>query len=154
MEIQQALGWRYFMGFFILGSSGLFLGATALAGLSGDLYASNDSVTEIPSSFDYKSVDKEVSPAIKSMAKEDRSSASALVPAPKATPKLSPADLRYARTLMNSITYDPVPKEQVDSISDRLELTRKILLKTGRAYDYKTVTLRELQAISQALSVE
>lgn len=47
--------------------------------------------------------------------------------------------------------YERVPEEHVDSIANRLLLVERILRRHGRAYDYRTLTNRELLAIWQNL---
>jgi hypothetical protein len=43
--------------------------------------------------------------------------------------------------------YDPVPSDQVDALTKRLQLTETLIRRHSRAYDYRVHTVRELEAI-------
>ena len=62
----------------------------------------------------------------------------ALMSSPKKTPQLE-----------DSSEYDQVPKDHIDEISERIQVVDQILRKTGKAYDYRSVTLAELKKILQ-----
>ncbi len=49
------------------------------------------------------------------------------------------------------VTYESVPATQREAFIERMELARRILMKTGRAYDYRTVTLSDLRIIAKSL---
>ncbi len=48
--------------------------------------------------------------------------------------------------------FDSVPHEHVESIARRLKIIEKLIVEYGRAYDYRTHTTQELQAILNDLS--
>ena len=48
-------------------------------------------------------------------------------------------------------TFDTVPADQAESISRRLALVEVLIRKYGRAYDYRSHTLHELQSILEQL---
>ena len=50
--------------------------------------------------------------------------------------------------------FDPVQKNQVESIAGRLGLVQKLLLKHHRAYDYRLLTKAELETILKDLDRE
>jgi hypothetical protein len=50
-----------------------------------------------------------------------------------------------------SAPYDSVPTDQVKPIARRLQVVSEILSRFGRAYDYRSHTLRELEAILHGL---
>lgn len=50
-------------------------------------------------------------------------------------------------------TYDRVPQDQIDPVLTRLQLVEEIVRRFGRAYDYRTHTVRELEAILQQLKM-
>lgn len=45
------------------------------------------------------------------------------------------------------INFDQVPAGQAESVAQRLKYVEIIIRKYGRAYDYRTMTLRDLQAV-------
>lgn len=51
----------------------------------------------------------------------------------------------------NSAPFDVVPRERAAEISERVKYSYEILKRFGRAYDYKTVTLKELKSILKEL---
>lgn len=50
-------------------------------------------------------------------------------------------------TKVASLSYDKVPSDQTDSIAKRLTYVEYLIRKHNRAYDYRSHTLKELQAI-------
>ena len=62
------------------------------------------------------------------------------VPATAAAPAAAPAS-----------TFDPVPSDQASLIAKRLPLIEKIMVKHGRAYDYRAHTVKQLEAILASL---
>jgi hypothetical protein len=56
------------------------------------------------------------------------------------------------QTLKNLEAFDPVPAAQREPISRRLKLIEKLIVEHGRAYDYRAVTLAELNAILAQLN--
>ena len=60
----------------------------------------------------------------------------------------------YIKPKNNSINakYDVVPPDQVEVLIKRLKVVEALILKHGRAYDYKTLTLKELNNIQKELS--
>jgi len=57
------------------------------------------------------------------------------------------AKLPKKQTLKNLDQFDAVPAAQREPITRRLRLIEKLLLEHGRAYDYRSVTIAELNAI-------
>jgi hypothetical protein len=49
------------------------------------------------------------------------------------------------------LIYDNVPADQVDPIITRLRLVGQLILRYGRAYDYRTMTVQELETILHRL---
>lgn len=47
----------------------------------------------------------------------------------------------------SALAYDPVPSDQVDALSKRLQLVDLLIRRHARAYDYRTHTVRELELI-------
>lgn len=43
-------------------------------------------------------------------------------------------------------SFDIVPEEKIDSIAERLELVERLIREYGRAYDYRSMTRRQLEA--------
>ncbi len=56
------------------------------------------------------------------------------------------------QTLKNVDQFETVPASQREPISRRLKLIEKLIVEHGRAYDYRTVTIAELNAILQHLN--
>lgn len=52
------------------------------------------------------------------------------------------------------VPFDPVPKSQKVAIRKRIQLVDRMIAKYGRAYDYRTHTLRELQNILAELEAQ
>lgn len=50
--------------------------------------------------------------------------------------------------------FDPVPPAYANSIAGRLKIIEKLIVDYGRAYDYRTTTTQQLQAILEELSRE
>jgi hypothetical protein len=48
--------------------------------------------------------------------------------------------------------YDPVPSDQAKSIARRLSIVRELLIKHGRAYDYRSMTTKQLLEIRERLN--
>ncbi|MEK6706428.1 MAG: hypothetical protein AABZ06_11640 [Bdellovibrionota bacterium] len=48
--------------------------------------------------------------------------------------------------------YDVVPQDQVEVLIKRIKVVEALILRHGRAYDYKTLTLKELNDIQKELS--
>jgi hypothetical protein len=48
-------------------------------------------------------------------------------------------------------SFDSVPSPQIGPVTQRLKVVEEILTRFGRAYDYRSHTLRELQAILKQL---
>jgi hypothetical protein len=57
------------------------------------------------------------------------------------------ARLPKKQTLKNLDQFDAVPASQREPVSRRLRLIEKLLLEHGRAYDYRSITIAELNAI-------
>jgi hypothetical protein len=57
-------------------------------------------------------------------------------------------------TRWQTAPFDAVPQSQADGISKRLGLVEEILRKYGRAYDYRTLTIKDLQAILADLDAQ
>lgn len=53
-----------------------------------------------------------------------------------------------------AIPFDPVPSQHRDSIAARLRIVETLIREHGRAYDYRTLTTQELQALKAELSEE
>jgi hypothetical protein len=53
-----------------------------------------------------------------------------------------------------TIPFDSVPSGQADAISKRLRLVERLLTKYGRAYDYRTLTVKDLESILAYLEEE
>lgn len=51
----------------------------------------------------------------------------------------------------STAAFDIVPKERVAELSERVKYSYEILKRFGRAYDYKTVTLKEFKSILKDL---
>lgn len=47
----------------------------------------------------------------------------------------------------SGLSYDPVPSDQINALSRRLQLTDALIRRHGRAYDYRTHTVRDLELI-------
>jgi hypothetical protein len=47
----------------------------------------------------------------------------------------------------SGLAYDPVPSDQIDALGRRLQLTDALIRRHGRAYDYRTHTVRDLELI-------
>lgn len=63
-----------------------------------------------------------------------------------------PSDLEESSAVAPATPYDPVPADQVDALSKRLKLVEELIRKHGRAYDYRTLTIKELEALIEGLS--
>jgi hypothetical protein len=50
--------------------------------------------------------------------------------------------------------FEPVPSDQLGAFEKRVELVGKILQEFGRAYDYRTLRVAELQAVYDGLKQE
>ena len=48
-------------------------------------------------------------------------------------------------------SYDPVPSDQAQAVARRLGIVARLILAHGRAYDYRTHTLRDLESILSSL---
>lgn len=51
-------------------------------------------------------------------------------------------------------SYESVPPEQIEGISQRLKLIDQLLRKYGRAYDYRIHTIKELETILSELDAK
>lgn len=83
-------------------------------------------------------------------------------PAPlESVPMLENLSLKNQTLLANStvlksasnseVGHDEVPITKRDAILDRLSLVEKLIRKFGRAYDYRSITTKELETIFQRL---
>ncbi len=66
--------------------------------------------------------------------------------AAKPSAKKSPAKPEASTAI-----FDVVPRERVEELSERVKYSYEILKRFGRAYDYKTITLKEFKAIVKEL---
>jgi hypothetical protein len=72
--------------------------------------------------------------------------------APKATPAAAAAPAKAAQSARLAVaTYDTVPASQSDALIQRLKIVENLIRKYGRAYDYRTHTLKELELIQSTL---
>jgi len=62
-------------------------------------------------------------------------------------------NLRSGELRQHKVQYDALPQDQREAFLDRMELARRILLKSGRVYDYRVTTLKELRAIAKSLNI-
>jgi hypothetical protein len=67
----------------------------------------------------------------------------------QAAPQAGPVSTRW-----QSARFDPVPQPQRDGIARRLGLVEEILRKHGRAYDYRSLTVRDLETILAELDAQ
>ena len=58
------------------------------------------------------------------------------------------------KSLKTSPNYFDVPHERKASLTKRLKLVETILLKSGRAYDYRSMTTKQLEEILAAVSLK
>lgn len=68
-------------------------------------------------------------------------------------PLVEEAPIKTVGRTEKRISYETVPSKQREAFVERLEITRRILMKTGRAYDYKTMTLSELRIVAKSLGI-
>lgn len=47
----------------------------------------------------------------------------------------------------SGLSYDPVPSDQINALGRRLQLVDALIRRHGRAYDYRTHTVRDLELI-------
>lgn len=52
-----------------------------------------------------------------------------------------------------ALPYDLVPETLTPALERRLELTRELITEHGRAYDYRTHTVKQLEAIKEQLDI-
>ncbi|MBI2604473.1 MAG: hypothetical protein HYW49_00175 [Deltaproteobacteria bacterium] len=74
-------------------------------------------------------------------------------PAPKPEPKAAKPSPKKsaAKPETSTAAFDVVPRERVEELSERVKYSYEILKRFGRAYDYKTVTLKEFKSILKEL---
>ena len=68
---------------------------------------------------------------------------------PPATPPPSAPPPVAARGIMSN--YDAVPAEQIEPLAKRLKLVEAIMRLHGRAYDYRVITIHDLELILASL---
>lgn len=70
---------------------------------------------------------------------------------PKAVPPSKPVSKKRPKTAAPKPLFEQVPAEHVESIAGRIKLVEQILRDYGRAYDYRVMTTRQLQAVLDRL---
>ena len=93
-------------------------------------------------------------------AKEAEKTDGKATPTPKPSPDPTPSSTgqQKAPAAQDSSTkvagFDPVPQQQQQSVAGRLKIVEKLILDYGRAYDYRTYTTQQLEAILLKLQSE
>jgi hypothetical protein len=72
-------------------------------------------------------------------------------PAPQTAPKKQAMAPKRAPSA-KAAAFDSVPASQSDAILQRLKIVENLVRKHSRAYDYRTLTLKELQQIESSLN--
>jgi hypothetical protein len=80
-------------------------------------------------------------------------------PVTRAMPTAMPAPKEFevepkrlsAPKVRKAVAFDAVPVDQTDALVRRLELVQQLIRDYGRAYDYRALTVRQLEGILEAL---
>jgi hypothetical protein len=81
---------------------------------------------------------------------------SLLLPAPRGlVPAVSvTSNKAQTQTPTKEPSFDPVPQDQAELIARRLQLIDQLIRRHGRAYDYRTLTVRQLESILARLEAD
>lgn len=67
--------------------------------------------------------------------------------------KLAPEkSIQSRRDVRSAERFDTIPESQISRFRDRLQLVDEILARSGRAYDYKSLTVNELETLLRNLT--
>jgi hypothetical protein len=66
---------------------------------------------------------------------------------PRTPPRAHSHPKKHASKARRPLSYDPVPSGEEDAVAARLQIVDKLIREFGRAYDYRSHTLKELEGI-------